>query len=81
MIKQKRVGSLWSEKLGSVCSEMVGSIWTDLLGSHSLKFPVTHAYLKKQNKTDPNEIKVARKIKNGFEAYKATLYKQQKKPH
>jgi hypothetical protein len=39
MIKQKRVGSLWSEKLGSVCSEMVGSIWTDLLGSHSLKFP------------------------------------------
>jgi predicted phosphodiesterase len=29
---------------------------------------ITHGYLKKENKTDPNEVKKAKKIKQAYEA-------------
>ena len=54
--------------------------WYKPSGQNS-KVVATHAYLKKENKTDPNEIKVAKKIKNNYEAQQADIYKQQKKRH
>lgn len=40
---------------------------------------ITNSCIKKQNKTDPTEIKIAIKIKERFEALKKEEYKQNKK--
>lgn len=40
---------------------------------------VTNSCIKKQNKTDPNEIKIAIKIKDKFEVLKKEEYKNLKK--
>ena len=45
------------------------------------KIVITNGYLKKENKTDPDEIKLAVRIKNAYEAMRIEEYKRMKKDH